>query len=279
MQALAAEGLVKNYGEQVALAGVDIGVEEGELMGLLGPNGAGKSTLVKIACGLVNRSKGAVTVCGGDPSERNVRSQIGYLPELFRFQPWMTADEVLRFHQELARSSGGEEERRELLHLVDLAEATRRRVGHMSKGMQQRLGLAQALIGDPRLLLLDEPTSALDPTGRRAVRQLLLELRARGVAVLLNSHLLTEVELVCDRVVIIDHGHVVAEGSPAELTAGVGIEIETENGTRTYPEAAREDAPEIVTQLVTEGERIYAVRSMRSTLEEVYLQVIDRSAE
>jgi ABC-2 type transport system ATP-binding protein len=279
MQALAAEGLVKRYGEQIALDGVDIGVEEGELMGLLGPNGAGKSTLVKIACGLVNRSEGAVTVCGGDPSDRNVRSQIGYLPELFRFQPWMTADEVLNFHQELARSTGGEDERRELLHLVDLADARTRRVGHMSKGMQQRLGLAQALIGNPKLLLLDEPTSALDPTGRRAVRELLLKLKARGVTVLLNSHLLTEVELVCDRVVIIDHGQVVAEGSPADLTAGVGVEIETENGTRTYPEASREDAPDIVAQLVAEGERIYSVRGMQSTLEEVYLKVIDRSTE
>ena len=279
MQALAAKGLVKRFGEQVALAGVDIGVEEGELMGLLGPNGAGKSTLVKIACGLVNRTGGSVTVCGGDPSNRGVRSQIGYLPELFRFQPWMTTDEVLVFHQELARSSGGEKERTDLLELVDLTDAATRRVGHMSKGMQQRLGLAQALIGDPRLLLLDEPTSALDPTGRRAVRELLLELKARGVTVLLNSHLLTEVELVCDRVVIIDHGQVVAEGSPSELTAGRGIEIETENGTRIFPDASREGAPELVATLVAEGVRIFSVRSMQSTLEEVYLQVIDRSTE
>ena len=275
MQALAAKGLVKRYGEQVALAGVDIGVQEGELLGLLGPNGAGKSTLVKIACGLVRRSEGAISVCGGDPSDRSVRSQIGYLPELFRFQPWMTANEVLIFHQELARSSGGQNERAELLRLVDLADASSRRVGHMSKGMQQRLGLAQALIGNPKLLLLDEPTSALDPTGRRAVRELLLELKGRGVAVLLNSHLLTEVELVCDRVVIIHDGHVVAEGSPSELTGSTGVEVETEDGTRSYPDASRDDVPGIVAALVAEGERIYAVRGRHATLEEVYLDVIE----
>jgi ABC-2 type transport system ATP-binding protein len=279
MQALAAEGLVKRYGEQVALAGVDIRVNGGELLGLLGPNGAGKSTLVKIACGLVRRSEGTIAVCGGDPSDRSVRSQIGYLPELFRFQPWMTADEVLTFHQELARSTGAENERADLLGLVDLADAATRRVGHMSKGMQQRLGLAQALIGNPKLLLLDEPTSALDPTGRRAVRKLLLELKARGVAVLLNSHLLTEVELVCDRVVIIRDGQVVAQGSPSELTGNTGIEIETGDGTRTYPNASRDEVPGIVAELVAEGERIYSVRGRQNTLEEVYLQVIESNSE
>jgi len=144
----------------------------------------------------------------------------------------------------------------------------------MSKGMQQRLGIAQALIGTPRLLLLDEPTSALDPAGRRAVRGLLEELRARGIAVLLNSHLLSEVELVCDRVVILSRGEVAAAGRPGELTRAGGIEVETGDGVRRFPAAAREDAPAIVASLVRDGADIYEVKVLRSTLEDVYLQAV-----
>jgi ABC-2 type transport system ATP-binding protein len=144
----------------------------------------------------------------------------------------------------------------------------------MSKGMQQRLGIAQALVGNPRLLLLDEPTSALDPVGRRTVRELMEELRRRDVAVLLNSHLLSEVELVCDRVVIVRRGAVVAAGSPAELGHAEGVEIETAAGTRTFPDAGRDAVPEIVAGLVAAGERIYGVRVVRSTLEEVYLEAV-----
>src|SRR5213076_952785 len=147
---------------------------------------------------------------------------------------WYSADEVLELHQRLAGSRGGEAERRRLLELVALADASDRRVDGMSKGMQQRLGVAQALVGEPRILLLDEPTSALDPVGRRTVRLLLEELRRRGTSVLLNSHLLSEIELVCDRVVILLRGEVVSEGSPAELSRPRGIEIETDEGTRLF---------------------------------------------
>jgi ABC-2 type transport system ATP-binding protein len=148
----------------------------------------------------------------------------------------------------------------------------------MSKGMQQRLGIAQALVGSPRLLLLDEPTSALDPAGRRTVRRLLEELRARGVAVLLNSHLLSEVELVCDRVVILSGGSVVAAGTPDELSRARGVEIETATGLREFPDATREDAPRIVAELVAAGERIYEVRVRRTTLEETYLRAVGEEA-
>ena len=152
--------------------------------------------------------------------KHEARSALGYLAELFRFLGWMSADEVLALHQRLAGSPGGAGERGELLALVGLAEAAAVRVEAMSKGMQQRLGVAQALVGSPRLLLLDEPTSALDPAGRRTVRQLLEELRGRGIGVLLNLHLLTEVEFVCDRVAILSAGEVVvaerrSEPSPA----------------------------------------------------------------
>jgi ABC-2 type transport system ATP-binding protein len=250
-------------------------VEEGELVGLLGPNGAGKSTLVKIGCGLVRASSGQAEVCGAPAGSREARAAMGYLAELFRFPGWYSADELLELHQRLAGSPGGERERTHLLELVGLAEARGRRVEAMSKGMQQRLGIAQALVGTPRLLFLDEPTSALDPAGRRTVRGLLEELRRRGVAVLLNSHLLSEVELVCDRVVILDRGEVVAAGRTEDLAKPRGVEVDVDGGTRHYEGAGRGQAPRIVAELVAAGESVYGVRVLTSTLEEIYLEAVD----
>jgi len=272
---LAARGLEKRYGRTKALAGVDLQVAPGQLVGLLGPNGAGKSTLVKIACGLVRPSGGSVEVAGAPAGSRTARSALGYLAELFRFPAWMSADEVLGLHQRLAGSAGGATERGELLELVGLAEARRTRVAAMSKGMQQRLGIAQAMVGAPSLLLLDEPTSALDPSGRRVVRGLLEELRGRGTSVLLNSHLLSEVELVCDHVVIVDRGRVVAAGTPAELRHEGGVEVETKSGVRRFPDARRDDVPRLVRELVAAGEEIFGVRVVTSTLEETYLEVVE----
>jgi len=272
--ALAVRGLGKRYGAKTALAGVDLQVAPGELVGLLGPNGAGKSTLTKIACGLVRPSSGTASVCGAPAGSPPARRALGYLAELFRFPGWSSADEVLALHQKLAGSDGSERERAELLDLVGLADARDVRVDAMSKGMQQRLGIAQALVGDPRLVLLDEPTSALDPVGRRTVRDLLESLRGRGVGVLLNSHLLSEVELVCDRVAIIDHGELVAAGRPSELARPRGVEIDTADGTKSFPQAAREEVPGIVADLVAAGESIYGVRVLQSTLEDVYLEAV-----
>jgi ABC-2 type transport system ATP-binding protein len=272
--ALAVSGLVKRYGAVEALSGVDLEVGEGELVGLLGPNGAGKSTLVKIACGLVRPTTGRAEVCGVRAGSRAARAAMGYLAELFRFPGWMDADELLRLHQRLAGSEGGERERGELLELVGLLDARSRAVEAMSKGMQQRLGIAQALVGSPRLLLLDEPTSALDPVGRRTVRTLLEELKRRGVSVLLNSHLLSEIELVCDRVVILLGGKVVAAGSPAELARPRGVEIETNGGARTYAEAGRDDIPRLIAELVRDGQDVYGARVLTSTLEEVYVEAV-----
>ena len=272
--ALVTRGLTKRYGGVDALAGVDLEVGEGQLVGLLGPNGAGKSTLVKIACGLVRPTAGSAEVWGAPAGSRAARAALGYLAELFRFPGWYSGDEVLALHQRLAGSDGGEGERAELLDLVGLAEARGRRVDAMSKGMQQRLGIAQALVGRPRLLLLDEPTSALDPAGRRTVRGLLEELRRRGTSVLLNSHLLSEIELVCDRVVILSRGRVVAAGSPAELARPRGVEVETEDGLCRFPQAGRDDAPVIVADLVGQGRRVYGVRVLSTTLEETYLRAV-----
>jgi ABC-2 type transport system ATP-binding protein len=271
--ALAVRGLAKRYGPIEALGGVDLQVEDGELVGLLGPNGAGKSTLTKIACGLVRPSTGRVEVGGAPAGSLEARRRLGYLAELFRFPGWTNADELLLLHQRLSGSEGGPAERTELLELVGLREARTRRVEAMSKGMQQRLGIAQALVGSPQVLLLDEPTSALDPVGRRVVRRLLEELRRRGVSVLLNSHLLSEVELVCDRVVILLAGKVVAAGTPGELAQPRGIELETDRGRRVVA-GGREEVPRIVEELVRAGERVYEARVLTSTLEEVYLEAV-----
>jgi ABC-2 type transport system ATP-binding protein len=272
--ALAVQGLAKRYGRVEALRGVDLDVGEGELVGLLGPNGAGKSTLVKIAVGLVRPTGGTAEVAGARAGSRDARAALGYLAELFRFPGWYTADEVLELHQRLAGSRGGAAERARLLELVALSDATRRRVDGMSKGMQQRLGIAQALVGEPRILLLDEPTSALDPVGRRTVRLLLEELRTQGVSVLLNSHLLSEIELVCDRVTILLGGEVVAAGTPAQLSRPRGVELETDEGIRTIAGATREDAPRLVAEAIAAGRRVYGVRVLTSTLEDTYLEAV-----
>jgi ABC-2 type transport system ATP-binding protein len=277
--ALAVRGLAKRYGRTEALRGIDLDVAAGEMVGLLGPNGAGKSTLTKIACGLVRPTGGSAEVLGEVAGSERARRETGYLAELFRFPGWATADELLRLHQRLAGSDGGAAERAELLELVGLGDAAGKRIAAMSKGMQQRLGLAQALVGSPRLLLLDEPTSALDPAGRRIVRQVLIQLRERGVSALINSHLLTEVERTCDRVTILSGGRVVAAGAPDELGRATGVEVITQRGTRRYDDATRDEIPEIVSKLVAEGERIYEVRPTGSTLEDAYLEVVGEAGE
>jgi len=274
VNALEVRGLTKLYGSIAALGGVDLEVGEGELVGLLGPNGAGKSTLVKIACGLVRQTRGSAEVRGHRAGSLQARRSLGYLAELFRFPGWYSAEELLELHQRLAGSEGGKAERADLLELVGLLDARNRRVEAMSKGMQQRLGVAQALVGSPPLLLLDEPTSALDPVGRRTVRGLLESLRERGISVLLNSHLLSEIELVCDRVVILLDGRVVSEGSPAELARPRGVEIETDDGTRVIEGVTREDVPRLVAELVGSGRKVYGVRVLTSTLEETYIEAV-----
>lgn len=277
--AFVADGLRKRFDKTEALRGVSLEVGAGEVVGLLGPNGAGKSTLAKIACGLVRPTAGRAEVAGHVAGSPAARGEIGYLAELFRFPAWATADEVLTLHQRLAHSDGGATERAELLELVGLADAARTGTGKMSKGMQQRLGIAQALVGRPRLLLLDEPTSALDPAGRRVVRTLLAELRSRGVSVLLSSHLLSEVELVCDHVAIIVAGEVVERGTAAELQKPRGVRIDTAAGERVIEKAGREDVPRIVAELVAAGESVYGVEVLRSTLEDAYLEAVGEGPE
>src|SRR3954467_11361860 len=282
MAAFRAQGLAKRYGSVTALGGVDLEVAEGELVGLLGPNGAGKSTLVKIACGLVRATAGTAEVAGAPAGSATARASLGYLAELFRFPGWYAADELLALHQRLAGSSGGEAERAELLELVGLTEARSRKVEDMSKGMQQRLGIAQSLVGNPPLPPPRPPPPArprrFPPVGRGAVRGLLEELRRRGVSVLLTSHLLSEVELVCDHVAIIAAGRLVTAGRPSSLARPRGVEVETDEGVKLYADAGREDAPRIVASLAAAGRPVYGVRVLTSTLEDVYLEAVGGEA-
>lgn len=289
-------GLRKRYRRQTAVDGVSFTVGRGEVVGLLGPNGAGKTSVIKILLGLVRPDAGEVLLLGRPARQPQARARVGYLPELFRYQPWLTAAEVLALHVRLAGASVPEHERRECLALVGLADRAGDRVGGFSKGMQQRLGLAVALVARPDLVVLDEPTSALDPLGRADVRDLLLSLKARRVAVLLNSHLIGEVERVCDRVVILDKGRVAASGTLPELLGrrelrmrlnGVTAQAEarlaaagplTRSGnsfTVTLP-ADQDDAtvPDLVADLVGLGVRVHAVEPARITLEERLLDIL-----
>ncbi len=220
--AIETRGLRKAYGDRVALHDLSITVGYGEVFGFLGPNGAGKTTAVKMLVGLIRPTAGEGRVLGYPLGDHRARRHIGYLPELFRFHDWLTGEELLDLHGQLYGLTLAERRRRipEVLELVGLTEAARRRIRTYSKGMQQRIGIAQALLAEPQLVILDEPTSALDPLGRRDVRDLIRRLRDRGVTVFLNSHLLSEVEAVCDRVAFVNRGRVVAIGKLDELLRG-----------------------------------------------------------
>ena len=238
-------GLRKRYGRQTAVDGVSFTVARGEVIGLLGPNGAGKTSVIKMLLGLVRPDAGEVLLLGRPAADPRRAARVGYLPELFRYQPWLTAAEVLALHVRLAGVDVSADERRECLAAVGLADRAGDRVGGFSKGMQQRLGLAVALVARPELVVLDEPTSALDPLGRADVRDLLLALKARGVAVLLNSHLIGEVERVCDRVVILDKGRVAASGTlpscSASASCGCGSTAWRRRRGAGWPRPARLD--------------------------------------
>ncbi len=217
-----ANDLVKQYGKRTSLDGLSLKVGRGEIVGLLGPNGAGKTTTVKILLGLVTATAGHVELFGLPVTNPAARKRVGYLPEQFRFPQWMTGAELLDVHGRLVGldSATRAEHAKSVIELVGLAGREREPIGSYSKGMQQRIGLAQALVGEPDLVILDEPTSALDPIGRRDVREVIRTLQARGTAVILNSHLLSEVEMVCDRVAIVDRGRVVRSGRLDELVGG-----------------------------------------------------------
>ena len=227
---IAAVGLRKSYGARTVLDGVDLHVGPGQVVGLLGPNGAGKTTAVKSLLGMVHLDDGLATVLGRPVGDPVARRRLGYLPEQFQYPAWLDGRQVLDSHARLLGMPASERPAAiaDALRLVGLAGRGDDRVGGYSKGMQQRLGLATAVLGRPDLVILDEPTSALDPIGRREVRDIIRALRDRGTAVLLNSHLLGEVEQVCDHVVILHRGEIVHSGSLAELATGAEVRVTLE---------------------------------------------------
>lgn len=272
--ALVAHGLAKRYGRIDALHDLTLTVARGECLGFLGPNGAGKSTAVKMLVGLVRPTGGAAEVLGKPVGDRAARARIGYLPELFRYPDWLAAREVLAFHARLLRLHDAARAIDLVLLEVGLSDRAGDRVGTYSKGMQQRLGLAVALLGEPEIVFLDEPTSALDPVGRSDVRALIERLRARNTTVFLNSHLLGEVERVCDRVCVVDRGRVVAQGTVDALTGETrGVRVRSDDGWRDY-DVAPGEIPGLVARLVADGVRIHAVEPKQTTLEDRFLALV-----
>jgi len=293
-------GLRKRYGRVEALADLTMTVRPGEVFGFLGPNGAGKTTTVKLLLGLARPSGGKGRLLGAPLGDREARRRVGYLPELFRYQPWLRAREVLALHADLIGLPGPGRARAfdDVLGLVGLADRASDSVSGFSKGMQQRLGIGVALVGDPALVILDEPTSALDPIGRIDVRGILRTARDRGAAIFLNSHLLSEVEQVCDRVAIVDRGRVVAEGPLAEVLgeqetrirveglapAGLAVlagfgDPRLDGDDLVIRQLSAERVPDVVAALVGMGVRVHGVTSGRESLERRFLELVGRGRE
>jgi ABC-2 type transport system ATP-binding protein len=285
--------LAKRYGRVAALTDLTLRVQRGEVFGFLGPNGAGKTTSVKLLVGLARASAGTGSILGHRLGDRRARTRLGYLPELFRFPEWLSAREVMQFHARLCGRPIAGNEIGETLDLVGLGPRAHDRVGAFSKGMQQRLGLAVALLGRPELVILDEPTSALDPSGRLEVREILHRLRSQGTTVFLNSHLLTEVEHVCDRIAVITKGRIVAHGTIAEILGsqhavrvrasanGVPLaqvlqpfgRVVDEGGAVRVEGIDSRRIPQMVHALVGAGASVYAIEPLAATLEQRFLEL------
>ncbi len=252
----------------VAVRDLNLEVARGQVYGLLGPNGSGKSTTLKIILGLVSPTKGKTQIFGRDSRDVGSRSTVGFLPENPYFYKYLTGEETLFFFGKLGGLRGRRLQARtnELLALVRLEEARHRRLGSYSKGMLQRIGLAQALLPEPKLVVLDEPTAGVDPEGSREIRDLILDLKARDITVLLSSHLLTQVQEICDHVSILADGAIVKEGRVEDLLA---IENQTELILENAP-------PEILAEirilLERSGARLVEQRQPKTSLERLFLE-------
>lgn len=284
----------------VAVDCLDLRVPEGCVFGFLGPNGAGKTTTIMMLLGNVYPTSGSFRIFGHSVSDMSVRRRIGFLPEKFQFHELLTAEELLWFHGRLAGMDRQSLARRvpEVLEQVGLSERARSRVREFSKGMQQRLGIAQAILHDPDLVILDEPTSALDPLGRRDVRDLILHLKSRGKTVFLNSHLLSEVEMVCDEVAILRAGKVQRQGdldmllqvhpvvdvelrAPSERVLQAVQSVATvlsEDGTRFTAEVrSEEDIPALARSIVEAGGEMMRFVPRRESLEDLFVRVVEEA--
>ncbi len=295
--AIETRNLRKVFGGKVAVRGLSLQVRRGEIFGFLGPNGAGKSTSIKMLLGLVKPSAGEATILGYPSSCVEVRRKIGFLPEDFRFYDWLTASELLTLHGRLCGLTQAQLDERvpAYIGLVDLTMHRDRRLRGFSKGMLQRIGLAQALIHEPDLIFLDEPTSGLDPMGRRLVRDIIRSQRDRGATVFLNSHLLSEVEVTCDMVAFIKQGEVIATRDLQETPEGeIHISIRARNvspgvlaGLSQWASSVRhegerldvsinskEHLPQILRYLVAGNVEVYEFTPKHVSLEESFLAIM-----
>jgi ABC-2 type transport system ATP-binding protein len=297
--AIETEQLRKVYGENAAVKGLTLQVAQGEVFGFLGPNGAGKTTSIKMLLGLVAPTSGKASLLGAPLGDLETLARIGFLPEHFRFQDWLTAGEFLDLHGELLGLEGGalKTRRNELLERVGLAPFRNKQLRTFSKGMLQRIGLAQALLNRPALVFLDEPTSGLDPVGRRLVRDVIRELRNEGTCVFLNSHLLSEIEVTCDRVAFIRHGEVVrfldlaslngnqslvtisASGLSAAMVSEMarwGRDIQAQGEQLTLTVHNEASIPEITRYLVAQGANVFAISPSRLSLEDIFIETVGK---
>ena len=300
--AIEVANLRKVYGSLVAVDDVSFAMYRGEAFGFLGPNGAGKSTTVKALTGLIAPTTGTIRVLGAPVQHVPTRRRVGYLPELPAFHRWLKAREFLEFHGRLYGLSGLLLKKRcqEVLALVGLSGREQQKLGTFSKGMLQRIGLAQALINQPDLLILDELVTGLDPVGQRDMREILLQLKSSGVSIFLNSHQLAEVEMLCDRVAIINQGRILKTGTPQELlnaptTLEVRVDAVTEQmllSLSDHAQVLRQDDPhtlllqiedeeqvaDIAALIHASGARLYALVPHRESLEEIFFHAIDSSS-
>lgn len=295
--AIETQDLRKVFGSQVAVRGLTLQVEQGEVFGFLGPNGAGKTTSIKMLLGLVAPTSGKARLLGAPLGDRAVRARTGFLPEHFRFHDWLSAWEFLQLHGHLYGMTGARlgARVRELLELMGLTPFADKQLRTFSKGMLQRIGLAQALLNDPALVFLDEPTSGLDPVGRRLVRDIIRDLRERGTTIFLNSHLLSEVEITCDRVAFIKHGEVVRVSELKALVNGAtrvtvrtgGLTPDVIAGLAAWGGDVRADGnqvlltvsdesalPAINRYLVAQQVEVYALTPQHLSLEDLFIQIV-----
>ncbi len=295
--AISTFGLRKVFGDKVAVQDLTLDVERGEVFGFLGPNGAGKTTSIKMLLGLISPTDGEGKILDSPLNNPDVRARVGFLPEHFRFHDWLTGEEFLSLHADLYHIPRQKVSKRvaELLDLVGLTQHKDGKIRQYSKGMLQRIGLAQAMLNEPELIFLDEPTSGLDPVGRRLVRDIIRDLRQSGTTVFLNSHLLSEVEITCDRVAFIKHGEVIRISRLQTLIEGeLSVEIRARNinpgiveGLSRWSENIRlddqhlnltlrgeADLPAINRYLIEQGADVYSVRPNTLSLEDLFIQVV-----
>ncbi|SHF56096.1 ABC-2 type transport system ATP-binding protein [Caldanaerobius fijiensis DSM 17918] len=292
--------LTKQFNGKGGFCDINLTVDSGQVFGFLGPNGAGKSTFVKTLVGLLYPTSGLAYILGKPLGDVTVREKIGFLPEGFKYHDWMTGKELMEFHAQLYKIKNPSKRIEELIELVKLKGHESKRIKNYSKGMQQRIGLAIALLPDPDVVFLDEPTSALDPVGRIEVREIIKGLKAMGKTVFLNSHLLSEVEMVCDEVAIINHGHIIAKGrldellkktTRVEITAegvssdlvdklsSMGDDFQIRGNTMVLTVKNRDDIPLISKIVVESGARLYELKNHTDSLEELFITLLGKDEQ